>query len=242
MCLFLNVPYEEKDEARKLGAKWNPTVKKWYIKPSYPCNDLYIKFSKWILKNSDETFIADEYIGIIEGIQKCWKCGKLTRVIGLGVEDGYFIYGEIDDPQCEEVTGELPELHLAWVDNEHDIPPKLLRYLKEQYSVKTDYSKTLGEKCFSNYCDHCGALQGDWFLFDESKSPLSSCVEGNKLIERMRKLKIYEIPIDESLQLDWNIEFGSNDYAYLKYGTCQELVLSTNPDNEYISYKELYDI
>ena len=27
MSLFLNVPYAEKDEAKALGAKWNPTIK-----------------------------------------------------------------------------------------------------------------------------------------------------------------------------------------------------------------------
>lgn len=30
--LILNVPYNEKDDAKSLGARWNPTVKKWYVK------------------------------------------------------------------------------------------------------------------------------------------------------------------------------------------------------------------
>lgn len=33
--LLLNVPYEEKDEAKSLGAKWNPELKKWYIQNHY---------------------------------------------------------------------------------------------------------------------------------------------------------------------------------------------------------------
>jgi ribonuclease HI len=28
--IYLNVPYERKDEAKQLGAKWNPQKKKWY--------------------------------------------------------------------------------------------------------------------------------------------------------------------------------------------------------------------
>ena len=39
---------------------------------------------------------------------------------------------------------------IAWVENEDDIPLKLLKYLKENYSVKTGYSKTIGRKCFAN--------------------------------------------------------------------------------------------
>ena len=30
--LILNVPYNEKDDAKTLGARWKPTVKKWYVK------------------------------------------------------------------------------------------------------------------------------------------------------------------------------------------------------------------
>jgi len=29
--IFLNVPYAEKDDARALGARWNPTRKRWYV-------------------------------------------------------------------------------------------------------------------------------------------------------------------------------------------------------------------
>ncbi|MEE0732772.1 MAG: DUF5710 domain-containing protein [Acutalibacteraceae bacterium] len=31
MALYLEVPYSEKDEAKKLGARWNPKVKKWFV-------------------------------------------------------------------------------------------------------------------------------------------------------------------------------------------------------------------
>ena len=140
----------------------------------------------------------------------------------------------------EDYVNPGEELHLAWVENEEDIPPRLLRYIKENYSVKTGYSKTIGGKCFANHCDYCGALQGNWFLFNEPDSPLSSCVDGDKLAEKMSRVKIKGIPIEDDLQLDWNIGFCSNDYAYLKYGQLEELVLSTDPENEYVTYEELY--
>lgn len=242
MGLYLNVPYGEKDEAKSLGAKWNAKVKKWYIDTE---REKYVRFSKWILKDTDDAVIATEYIHIVEGKQKCWKCGQLTKVVGLGIGEFVHIYGEADAPEYELVEDYVDpgeELHLAWVENEDDIPLKLLKYLKENYSVKTGYSKTIGGKCFANHCDCCGALQGNWFLFDEPDSPLSSCVDGDELIERMSKLKIKAIPIDDDLQLNWNVGFCSNDYAYLKYGNFEELVLSSDSQNEYISYEELYGI
>ena len=45
MALYLDVPYEEKNEAKRLGAKWNPKVKKWFI--DMP-RKKYIKLSKAI--------------------------------------------------------------------------------------------------------------------------------------------------------------------------------------------------
>ena len=160
MSLYLNVPFSEKDKARSLGARWNPRVKKWYADVG---RDKYVNFSKWILKEGYDAKIAIEYIFLIEGEQRCWKCGNMTRVIGLGIGEYVHIFGEDDAIQYEIVedyveTGE--ELHLAWVDREEDIPPKLLNFMKENYSVKTGYSKTSGGKCFANHCDNFGAIQG----------------------------------------------------------------------------------
>lgn len=41
--IFLNVPYAEKDEARALGARWNPTRKRWYV----PDGVDVAPFAKW---------------------------------------------------------------------------------------------------------------------------------------------------------------------------------------------------
>ena len=60
--LFLDVPYSEKDEAKQLGAKWNRVVRKWYIDTE---RENYIKFSKWLLKDSDDVMIATDCLYII---------------------------------------------------------------------------------------------------------------------------------------------------------------------------------
>ncbi len=239
--LYLNVPYNEKEEAKFLGAKWNPRLKKWYINAS---PEEYIKFAKWILRDSDEAIIAIEHIFIIEGQQKCWKCKRTTTVIGLGICDFITIYGDIDDPQFELENGfgePGEELHLAWVEKEEDIPPKLLKYIKENYSVKTGYSKTIRGKCFANHCECCGALQGNHYLFTEPSSPLSSSIDGDELIERMSKLKLMCISIDDDLQLNWYISICSNDYAYFPHGQFKEL-LSAKSEDGHFSYEVLYNL
>lgn len=240
MKLYLNVPYNEKEEAKALGAKWDPEVKKWYVStnPSH-----YVRFAKWILRNTDDVLIATGYLYIIEGVRPCWKCGHLTRTVGLGLGELTHVFGEVDNPKYELFEDYLDpgeEVHLAWTEREEDIPPRLLCYLKEHYSVHTGFSKTVGGPCFANHCDFCGAVQGNWFLFGEPDSPLSSEVEGPELVERMQQLRIYGIPIEDDLQLNWDVGFCSNDYAYLKYGHYEELILSTDPNNECITYEDLY--
>jgi hypothetical protein len=46
---FLNVPYAEKDDARALGARWNPGKKRWYVPPGVALEP----FEKWLAKDGD---------------------------------------------------------------------------------------------------------------------------------------------------------------------------------------------
>lgn len=41
--LFLTVPYAEKDEAKALGARWNPAKRRWYV----PDGVATAPFAKW---------------------------------------------------------------------------------------------------------------------------------------------------------------------------------------------------
>jgi hypothetical protein len=45
--MFLNVPYAEKDQARELGARWNPTRKRWYV----PDGVATEAFARWMAKD-----------------------------------------------------------------------------------------------------------------------------------------------------------------------------------------------
>lgn len=41
---FLQVPYAEKDQARELGARWNPGRKRWYVPPGLAL----APFERWL--------------------------------------------------------------------------------------------------------------------------------------------------------------------------------------------------
>jgi len=46
MTIYLTVPYEEKEQAKKLGARWDPIKKQWYVRDSY---EMY-PFLRWLPK------------------------------------------------------------------------------------------------------------------------------------------------------------------------------------------------
>lgn len=43
---FLNVPYDDKDIAKSMGARWNPNCKKWYVPAGVEVNQFTKKWSK----------------------------------------------------------------------------------------------------------------------------------------------------------------------------------------------------
>jgi len=224
--IYLNVPYTQKDAAKKLGAHWDVAIKKWYYEGD---TKYYYKFAKWI---PDADLFAHNEIYIIKGCRKCYKCYNSTTIVGIGIGDHSLIYKD-DKKYFVESISDSDEIHLAWFNSEKDIPPYLLNYLKYYYNTKTIFSKTQNKYCFSNCCEHCNAIHGNYFLFEES-SPLSTDREGKRLLNRMNKLSIYTIDIDYALPLKIDISYGDNDWAYNSY--CHFYYSK----DDYVSFLDMY--
>lgn len=240
MCgkIYLNVPFAEKDAAKKLGAKWDPALKKWYYHGEV---SKYVNFARWLLDGREQVVIAHEYVYLVEGIRTCFRCGKQTKIVGLGIGEHTVLYEQEDGSfgcETEEALVGYEPLHLAWAYEERDIPPALLRYLKQNYNVHMGFSRMAGE-CFANHCEHCGVIQGNWELFHEDSPLTADMPDGFALRRKLKRLNIYSIGIDEDLVLDWEIGYGGQDNLYFKYGRMHDLILPPGEDT-YISYEELY--
>jgi hypothetical protein len=59
MKQILHVPYEEKDEAKALGAWWNPALRSWYVPDE--CETPLEKFEQWVKKTKPAR--VDSYDG-----------------------------------------------------------------------------------------------------------------------------------------------------------------------------------
>ncbi|WP_281678981.1 DUF5710 domain-containing protein [Eggerthia catenaformis] len=210
--LLLNVPYIEKNKAKKLGAKWSPELKKWYVKNK----EDYYKFISWIEPYGNIVVIDALYL--IEGIQKCFRCGKETRVIGFGIDKHFSIdkMYELQENYNENIKDALEEINqndIHIVGPITPIPEVLMEYIKSKYNYKLRYSKTTKTSNISNCCEYCDVLQGDFFLFNEVDSPFFIHSP-----EDVKKLKIYKIRLKHDLIINAEDGWASFDEMFKKYG------------------------
>lgn len=72
--IYLYVPYREKDEAKRLGAKWDLIKKRWFIPISIDTNP-FIKWLPYKLFN-----LRAPYFYLAQTYRQCFKCGKQTKI------------------------------------------------------------------------------------------------------------------------------------------------------------------
>jgi hypothetical protein len=167
MPLNLNVPYSEKDLAKAKGAFWNPELKTWYI-PDSKYSEL-INFEKWLAVDDVDIILPRELV-IAHTARVCWKCNHNNQVIAIGANS--FYEKCFNDDENKQIWDKQDFFTLF--QNIKIISGNLSKILSELYpNYKLGYSKTVGDKYWSNHCSQCKAIQGDWFLFDEPGSAFS---------------------------------------------------------------------
>lgn len=98
----------------------------------------------------------------------CWKCEKSTKVVAI-------IAAEVEEFENGESLGSDEEESYVHSIGEEKMPAALahvLGVLAPNY--KPIYSHTMDETTWANGCEHCGALQGAFFLHNELDGPFFS--------------------------------------------------------------------
>lgn len=217
--LYLNVSYEDKDKAKALGARWNPNVKKWYVKDRKD----YPKFMEFM---GDDNILVLDNLYLIQGFQECFRCHKQTRVIGFGLDKylAMYKYLEVDNYKYDRQKF-ARDIKLCEKDNFDmhivgpidPIPSKLYKLIRQKYNYKNRYSKTTHTSSISNCCDYCDVLQGDFYLFYEVDSPFWIDSE-----EKLEKLKIYKFNLSRDILVSANDGWSSFDELFKKHCRIKE--------------------
>ena len=167
-AIDLNVPYEEKDEAKALGAKWDPARKTWFVPDGLELDG----FEQWLPQPTPE------HLYLIAGWRACFRCNRLTPVCGFALKFS-------DDDKDEEGIHILCPEEIEY----STLPKEITQVLSDVFSLRGGYSKTTKSSTFANHCVHCKTLQGNFPVFHETEPPFFVDSE-----EAAQELLLFEIP------------------------------------------------
>jgi len=160
----LKVPYAEKDEAKSLGARWDPTKKVWYVPGHLDAG----RFEKWFMPEPDVDVRSASYY-IVESPTTCWKCGETTRAVTFMLPAGHESYepssndGESYFPGYWRILQQPTMLSYVTV-----IPSSVAkRAVSISAHYRIDFSKTTNSSYWMNHCERCGMKQGDFMMHCE---------------------------------------------------------------------------
>ncbi|WP_446924687.1 DUF5710 domain-containing protein [Klebsiella pneumoniae] len=166
----LNVPFDEKEDVKRLGGRWDPEKKTWFI-PEGIASD---PFKKWIPFRN----VRASYWFIAQTIGTCWKCKEDTLFTAILLPEVHETLEAVEDESDEDKPNSdalqtywLVQKKPAFIFYIDDITREVLSQLGlVRHYLSRDYSKTTDSRYWMNHCQHCHAKQGDFSLHCEVDS------------------------------------------------------------------------
>lgn len=204
MPLKINVPFEEKDEAKSRGAFWDKEEKTWFVPDHRNIND----FTQWI-DNSAFSIIAKSPFYIVLNNRACWKCNNETSVIALAFDHLYLA----EEDETGEVVWLGSEDQFSFFSTVTFINNDARAIIERVFPFyKLGYSKTAEGRYWANHCEHCNALQGDFHLHSEPGEAFFP-IE----IDDCRKITLLNVTTRFDLEIEAEITWSSNQDNILNY-------------------------
>lgn len=163
----LNVPFDEKEDVKRLGGRWDPEKKTWFI----PEGIAPAPFKKWIPFRN----VRAPYCYIAQTIGRCWKCHEYTLLTAILLPGGHETL-EAQEDEVDDNTTNLDTMQTYWLAQEKpafifyidDMPREVVsQFGRVRHYLSRDYSKTTDSRYWMNHCQHCNAKQGDFPLHCE---------------------------------------------------------------------------
>lgn len=214
----LDVPYSQKDEAKSLGARWDPKAKVWYVPDGVEVGPL----AQWLPKvdesgleheheHEPEFCVRSPYYYVLESLSGCWKCNAMTRVFSFKLPEEHEEFQSFEDDEEEFAPtrglGEWQSHGLrGTVSNVHSLSPRVRKQIRRfTERFKLAYSKTAGSQYFMNHCQHCGAKLGDFFMHDEPGGAFfpTSTEQASKMIL---------VRVNERFEANCGLGYASDDF------------------------------
>lgn len=173
----LDVPFAEKDEAKSLGARWDPIGKTWYV----PAGLDPQAFQRWLPTGEaegDTELLPPVYS--VESKAACWRCDRVPGVAAVAAES--FI------TRNESERAAKRDLYLF--SGIEYLPRELLAAMRSvNPGYRRRYSKTAGASYYMNHCA-CGAQMGDFFMHSEPGGAFFPTTRQAARAIRLRRLEL----------------------------------------------------
>ena len=185
---ILNVPFSEKDEAKSLGARWNPNIKKWYV----PIGVNTSLFERWMLVENE---FALSPLFIVKSAQECWRCNQSSDVYCIASS------GFLDEDGTEN--------DFTIFSNLENIDIRVEKLIQEYIPLyKPDYSKTAEGVYYMNHCQNCSVKLGDFFMHSEPDGAFLPMSENSAT-----KITIFQLSaINEKVAINGSQGYQSPDF------------------------------
>lgn len=211
----LDVPFAEKDEAKALGARWDPQAKTWYV----PEGKETAPFERWLaqqadadLANEPELKIRSPWYFLVESTSECWKCGSPTQVHAFMLPEDHeqFEYADEDDEAFSLASPcgyWMRQGEVGTVSNVYGLSPKVVAQLRSHTTrYRPAYSQQAGATYYMNHCEHCGAKLGDFYMHSEPGGAFfpMSAADASKMI--LRK-------VDAPFEANGSVGYASENFV-----------------------------
>lgn len=147
--VMLEVPINQKDEAKGLGARWDPDARSWYV----PAGRDATPFARWLpppVRSGGPTIPAR----LLGQAERCYRCGgRGTALTGLLVPPRYSL-----DPSGFISFDSVPRALAALVND----TPLAERYNIGRIRMRSSFAHPDGY--VANACRYCDALWGSFPL------------------------------------------------------------------------------
>lgn len=189
--ICLEVPYSQKDFAKKLGAKWDPIGKKWFVPGGLDIN----LFQRWL--PSEKENLRAEYFYLAKTSTSCYRCGKNTEVNAIILPEDF---ESVDENAIEDLEEKGVSIKTTpFCSNNYSSLLSYVTYISSEafeeinkytnYTYSKEYSVTAGYSYYRSLCQHCNAAQGDNYIiaeFDSAFFPVN--------IDEFERISFHKIP------------------------------------------------
>lgn len=210
----LIVPFSQKDEAKSLGARWDPSLKVWYV----PDGIDVAPMARWLpapensdLEHEPEFRVRAPYYYVIESESNCWKCSDWTRVFSFKLPEEHEQFDYIEDEDEDfELMSNLGEWrchgYRGTVSNVHSLSPPVTKQIRRfTENFKHAYSRTADSRYLMNHCEYCGAKLGDFFMHGEPGGAFFPTSP-----DQARRMTL--VRINERFDANCSVGFASEDF------------------------------